>query len=371
MHGKPMFNPLRYRASMQNWNVPAPDARFPDGADRGGVSAPDTAVPAITVAMSVYNCARFLDTAIASVRRQTYGDFEFLILDDGSTDGSLDIARRHAAQDSRIRVIARENRGLIASLNELLDQARAPLFARMDADDICRQDRFARQVAFLEAHPDHGVIGTWTEDIDEYDRPFIATAPEHPTTSDEVLAVIEQRSPLSHPTVMARRNILRAVGGYHIAYRHCEDYDLWLRLASVTKLANIPERLLSYRHYASQISNRHAFAQQYGAAIAQVAYRERQLGRPDPTAKLDSLPAVETLDSVFGTAGLSRQIRDKVARGAIYSRDAMRGDGFALLIDHVRDGGNGKELWRTAIRLVLFGKPGRALRLALALLLRI
>lgn len=369
-----MFNPLRYRACMQSTNAPVPESVKADGilaSDSPHPSARDAAVPAITVAMSVYNCSRFLDAAIASVRRQTFGDFEFLILDDGSTDGSADIARRHAAQDPRIRVIARENRGLIASLNELLDLARAPLLARMDADDICRQDRFARQVAFLEAHPDHGVIGTWTEDIDEYDRPFITTAPEHPITSDEVLAVIEQRSPLSHPTVMARCHILRAVGGYHVAYRHCEDYDLWLRLASVTKLANIPERLLSYRHYANQISNRHAFAQQYGAAIAQLAYRERQLDRPDPTEQLDSLPAVETLDAVFGTAGLSRQIRDKVARGAIYSRDAMRGDGFALLIDHVRDGGNGKELWRTVVRLVLFGRPGRALRLAFALLLRV
>ncbi|MBB4612986.1 glycosyltransferase [Novosphingobium taihuense] len=323
------------------------------------------------MAMSVFNGARFLDAAIASVRRQTFADFEFLILDDGSTDGSVDIVRHHAAQDPRIRLIARENRGLIASLNELLGHARAPLFARMDADDVCRQDRLARQVAFLDAHPDHGVVGTWTEDIDEYDRPFRTSAPEHPVTCDEVLAVIEQRSPLSHPTVMARRDILRAVGGYHVAYRHCEDYDLWLRLASVTKLANIPERLLSYRHYANQISNRHAFAQQYGAAIAQLAYRERQLGRSDPTETLDRLPAVETLDSVFGTPGLSRQVRDKVARGALYSRDAMRGDGFALLIDHVRDGGNGRELWRTVVRLALFGVPGRAMRLAFALLFKV
>lgn len=351
---------------MHNSEIPAPGstAAMP-------LNAAAAVTPAVSVAMSVYNGERFLDAAIASVRRQTFADFEFLILDDGSNDRSVEIARHHAAQDSRIRVIARENRGLIASLNELLATARAPLFARMDADDVCRQDRFARQVAFLQANPDHGVIGTWTEDIDEYDRPFVTHAPEHPVTFEDVLAIIEQRSPLSHPTIMARRDIVRAVGGYHVAYRHCEDYDLWLRLASVTKLANIPERLLSYRHYAGQISNRHAFAQQYGAAVAQLAYRERQLGRPDPTEHMQQLPAVDALDQVFETPGLSRQIRDKVARGAIYSRDAMRGAGFALLIDHVRDGGNGPELWRTVMRLVLFGMPLRAVRLAIALLLRI
>ena len=86
---------------------------------------------------------------------------------------------------------------------------------------------------------------------------------------------------------------------------------------------------------------------------------------------MQQLPAVEALDQVFDTPGLSRQIRDKVARGAIYSRDAMRGAGFPLLIDHVRDGGKGPELWRTVMRLVLFGVPLRAMRLAIALLLRI
>ena len=121
--------------------------------------------------MSVYNGERFLAPAIESILGQTFGDFEFLILDDGSTDATPRIVAGYAALDPRIRPIIRENRGLVASLNQLLEEARAPIVARMDADDISRPERFAKQAAFLDAHPDYGVIGCWTEDIDENEAP--------------------------------------------------------------------------------------------------------------------------------------------------------------------------------------------------------
>src|SRR4029079_10086491 len=105
--------------------------------------------PAISVAMSVYNGERFLGPAIESILAQTFGDFEFLILDDGSRDATTQIVLDYAARDARVRPILRENRGLVASLNQLLDEARAPLVARMDADDIARPERFERQIAFL------------------------------------------------------------------------------------------------------------------------------------------------------------------------------------------------------------------------------
>lgn len=115
--------------------------------------------------MSVYNGERFLADAIRSILAQSFGDFEFLILDDGSTDSSRSIIAGFAASDSRIRPIIRENRGLIASLNQLLEEARAPLIARMDADDISHPERFSRQISFLAGHPDHGVLGTWNQDM--------------------------------------------------------------------------------------------------------------------------------------------------------------------------------------------------------------
>ena len=193
-----------------------------------------TSAPPLSVAMSVYNADRFLDEAIASIRGQSWTDYEFLILNDGSTDGSRAIIDAHAGEDGRIVPIHRENRGLVASLNELLDRARAPIVARMDADDIALPNRFERQLAFLADHPDTGVIGCWTTDIDEFGEPFALAGADHPVTHEQFVAAIPGGPLLCHPSATMRLEPVRAVGGYHAAFRHCEDYDLWLRLAGVT-----------------------------------------------------------------------------------------------------------------------------------------
>jgi glycosyltransferase involved in cell wall biosynthesis len=324
---------------------------------------------AISVAMSVYNGERFVASAIESVLAQDFGDFEFLILDDGSTDGSAEIIRHYAQKDSRIRATLRENRGLVASLNEMIEQACAPLIARMDADDICRPDRFSKQIAFLAGHPDYGVVGSWTEDIDADGRPYHLAGKEHPETHEAFLVAIEHGWPLlCHPAAMFRRDVVRSVGGYHGAFRHCEDYDLWLRLAGVTRLASIPERLLRYRHYDNQVSSRHATEQQIGAAISYLAYRERAAGRPDPTQALDRLPPIDELDPLFGHEGVSRGVRARVAPQLLYSRTSLRGQGFDLLLRYLYEGGDRTGMWRVVVRLLRFREPARALRLAATLL---
>lgn len=326
--------------------------------------------PAISVAMSVYNGERFLAPAIESVLAQDFRDFEFLILDDGSTDASEQIVRRYAGLDSRIRPIVRENRGLIASLNEMIAIADAPIIARMDADDVCRPDRFSKQIAFLAARPDYGVVGTWSEDIDENDAPYRVDMDDHPLDHAGFLSAIDRGAPLiCHPAAMFRRECLLRVGCYHAAFRHCEDYDLWLRLASVTKLGNVPERLIRYRHYDNQVSSRHATEQQIGAAIAYLAYRERAAGRPDPTESLEHLPPIDGLDALFGREGVSRWTRARVAPALVYSRSSLRDEGFDLLCRYLREGGQRDGMWRVVARLLRFGEPQRALRLAATLAL--
>ncbi|MDE2620512.1 MAG: glycosyltransferase [Sphingomonadales bacterium] len=326
--------------------------------------------PAITVAMSVYDGERFLAAAIESVLAQTFGDFEFLILDDGSRDGTAAIVQDYAARDPRIRPILRENHGLVASLNQLLAEARAPLVARMDADDICKPERFGRQIAFLAGNPDYGVVGSWSEDIDENDGPYRVSGPEHPDSHEGFLAAIEQGWPLlCHPAVMYRRDLVRSVGGYHAAFRHCEDFDLWLRLTSVTRLCSLPERLIRYRHYAGQVSSRHATEQQIGAAVAKLAYDERKAGRFDPTSDLAAIPPLEQLDDLFEREGVASVVRAKVAPGLLYSRAGLGDHGFDLLVDYLREGGARDGMWRTVARLMRFGEPVRAARLAATLAL--
>jgi hypothetical protein len=354
--------PILYRQAL--W----PDRRIvPSGAEIEQVS-PSMPLPAISVAMSVCNGEPFLAEAIESVLAQSFGDFEFLILDDGSADESRATISRYARRDSRIRPIFRENRGLIASLNQLLAEARAPLIARIDADDVCLPQRFARQAAFLAAHPDHGVVGSWSEDIDEQGRRIKPISGDQPVTHDEFLAAIDSGGPLlCHPSVMFRTALVREVGGYHAAFRHCEDLDLWLRLATRTNIANIPERLLRYRRSDAQVSRRFSLEQTIGSVVARLAYRERIAGRPDPTEALDRLPAIDRLDALFGRTGISERVREEVVWRILYSRQALAGEGIDLVLEHLRRGGRRAGLWRTVARLLKFGQPIRAVRLAAAL----
>jgi glycosyltransferase involved in cell wall biosynthesis len=324
--------------------------------------------PAITVAMSVYDGEQFLAMAIESILAQTFEDFEFLILNDGSSDGSAAIIDHYAKGDRRVRAIHRENKGLVISLNQMIEEARAPLIARMDADDISVPTRFAKQLAFLNANPDYGVIGSWTEDIDENDAPFVLYGPDHATTHEDFIAEIGSGAMLCHPSVIMRRDAVLSVGGYHQAFLHAEDFDLWLRLATVTKLCSLPERLVRYRHWSNQVSHRYAYIQRLGAAISLVAYRERAAGRPDPTATLETLPPLSELDALFGREGIARGIRAYAVPGLLYSESALCGDGLTLMQDHIAEGGDRDGLWRTVVRLLRMGEPVRAFILAKTLL---
>lgn len=323
--------------------------------------------PRITVAMSVFNNAPYLTHAIESICAQTFGDFEFLIVDDGSTDDSMAIIARFAASDSRIRPIPQTNAGLIASLNRIIGEARAPLIARMDGDDIALPERFARQIAFLDANPEIGVLGTGCICIDVDGLPHPRRF-ENVVSTEEILKDLKNGPPLCHPSVMMRRDALRAVGGYHRAYRHCEDYDLWLRLSEAVPMANLPDRLLLYRQSDTQVSYRHAYTQKIGAAVAWQSHIERLAGRSDPTADLAELPPMAALDTLFGRKGVYAEVREKVALGILYTTDALRDEGFELLLEHIRSGGARNGLWRTVARLLTLREPVRAARLAMALI---
>lgn len=328
-------------------------------------TAGETAAPRISVAMAVYNNAPYLRQAIESILAQTFGDFEFLIVNDGSTDGSAEIIDDYARRDRRVRAIHQPNRGLVASLNRLVVEARAPLIARMDGDDVSLPERFARQIAFLDCHPDHGVVGTSTHDIDERGR-LSENSDYHPLTHEDFLARLESGPWLCHPSVMMRTDLVRAAGGYRGVYRHCEDYDLWLRLAPVTKLCTIPDRLLHYRRSDTQVSTAHSAEQIVGAAAAWLAHEARAAGCPDPTASIGRLPPVADFDALFG-AGSADRVRAKAVPNLVYSVSLLTEAEFAIIVDHVAAGGDHAGLWRTVLRLLKVGQPRRALRLARAL----
>jgi glycosyltransferase involved in cell wall biosynthesis len=210
------------------------------------------AAPRISVLLPVYNAERYVAAAVQSILDQTFPDFEVILINDGSTDGSLAILERFAALDPRIRLVSRENRGLVETLNEGVSLARGEYIARMDADDIALPERFARQLAYMDAHPECVALGCRIYVIDCDGAPLRAQRRIH-CTHEEMDAAQLQGKPgvIMHPTAMIRRDALRRINGYR---QPLEDFDLWLRLAEVGKLANLPEILLHYRLHPASMS---------------------------------------------------------------------------------------------------------------------
>jgi glycosyltransferase involved in cell wall biosynthesis len=227
--------------------------------------------PRVSVVMSVHNDQNFIAEAITSILSQTFGDFEFIIIDDGSQDSSKAIIESFG--DPRIRLISRPNKGLTLSLNEGIEAARGEYIARQDADDISLPERFEQEVDYLDAHPAVGMVGTNYIIIDESGRYLDQTRSFlHPRD----LALAEPLSnQFGHGSVMFRRAVLEEVGLYDPRLPKCEDYDLFCRLTHVTQLANVAQALYKWRRRATGLSFRDGDAQ----ITQERAIRDREFER--------------------------------------------------------------------------------------------
>lgn len=207
----------------------------------------------VSVLMPVYNAQEHLAEAIESILVQTFRDFELIIIDDGSSDESLEIIRSFT--DSRIRlVVHKQNQKLIASLNEGIELATGKYLARMDADDVCDPARLQKQVAFMESNSEVGALGTWVHALNHSGYDKFRYQKDH----DNLMLYFLEQIPFAHPTVMLRKQVLddHPAIRYDSNYLHVEDYKMWFEISKVTKLANLDECLLTYRFHSSQISTR-------------------------------------------------------------------------------------------------------------------
>jgi len=200
-------------------------------------------VPAVSVLMSVHNGAPWVRDAVASVLAQTAGDLELIVIDDGSTDATSELLA--AVRDSRVRIERRAHAGLTRALNRALALARALLVARLDADDIALPERLALQRAFLGSHPDVGLLGTGAREVDEAGREVARIRP--PEDDATIRRVLIRRNPFVHSAVMMRRTLVERAGGYDETLPVAQDYDLWMRLSRLARLANLPEPLVVRR----------------------------------------------------------------------------------------------------------------------------
>ena len=208
---------------------------------------------AISVIMPVYNAEKYLATAIESVLQQTFRDFELIIINDGSKDKTLDIIK--SFNDPRIKLISRENRGIVSTLNEGLEIAKGKYVARMDGDDICEPNRFEEQYNFLETHPKIGLVVSTVELIDENDESLSIIWPEdrEAITEKQIRENMPKNNCIAHPAIMIRSKIIKKYK-YH-NQKNGEDYDLWLRILSDNIVIHkINKPLLRYRLHSQSLT---------------------------------------------------------------------------------------------------------------------
>ncbi|MCD4813554.1 glycosyltransferase [bacterium] len=231
--------------------------------------------PKVSVIMPVYNAEKFLPKAIESIVRQTFANFEYIIIDDGSTDQSWAIIQQYAVKDKRI--VAKQNQKnlhISRTLNRCLQLAQGEYIARMDADDVSDTQRLAKQVVYMDANPDIGISGGTMILIDEHGDKTGHKRRYH-LTDDKIRKFIFRYSPFCHPAIMVRKRVLDVCGDYNSEYDWAEDYELYFRLGQQTKFGNIQDVLLYYRVLEKSITtSRTKVMETKTLAIRQKAVRE-------------------------------------------------------------------------------------------------
>ncbi len=215
-----------------------------------------SARPIVSVVMAAHNAMPYLPEAVESILQQSLRDFEFIIVNDGSTDGSAAWLDSRAADDPRVRVLNQENIGLTKSLNRGLNAAHGKFIARMDADDVSLPGRLEAQVRHLQSHPDLGVVGTFAETINAKGDRIGRVKP-----ASRVVGHLQAqwqllfKNAMVHPSVMMPKDVALSLGGYDCRWNTSQDYDLWSRISEVYKVANLPQVHLHYRVHGKSISS--------------------------------------------------------------------------------------------------------------------
>lgn len=280
--------------------------------------------PKVSVVMPVYNGDRYLAKAVESILTQTFTDFEFMVIDDGSTDASVEIIKSY--RDPRIRFIQNTaNAGVTKSLNQGLALAAGEYIARMDADDVSLQTRLAKQVAFMDAHPQVGVCGSWVEIIG-------TTAGDiwrYPEDPDTIQCRLLFESALAHPSVIMRRALFEKAGlCYDPSYPYAQDYELWVRAVKCFRAVNLPEVLLHHRLHPEQVGERAREGQQAWAAKVRLTQLE-MLGVSPTTEELEIHQALGTWKFQSTKAFVERadawlrRLQTANARTSVYPKPAF------------------------------------------------
>jgi glycosyltransferase involved in cell wall biosynthesis len=216
--------------------------------------------PKITILMAVYNGEKFLREAVESILHQTFTDFELLIINDASTDKSMEILSSY--EDPRIRIINNEkNLGLTKSLNKGLSFAKSNYIARMDADDISYPERLEIQYHYMEDNIDVDIVGSWIETIDENGNTI--NVGKNPHSSEEIYYILNFRNCLTHSSIMFRKDIIVGNGSYNETLYNAQDYELWHRISKVSRIYQIQRVLVKWRMHDNLTDSNKKRRQEY------------------------------------------------------------------------------------------------------------
>ena len=324
--------------------------------------------PLVTVLMPVYNGEKYLKNAIESILYQTFKDFEFLIIDDGSTDNSVEIMG--SFNDARIRIERNKiNLGLIKTLNKGLKLSKGKYIARMDCDDISLPKRLSTQINFMEKHPEIGVCGSWVKIIG-LEKKFIN---KYPKKHEEAKAYLLFNTPLAHPSVIMRKEVIEKYKlEYDENYKHAEDYELWSRIINYSKISNIPKVLLHYRMHPESVSKKNSSEQvensnrvrlkllkelSINAAPAELDIHRRFI-RPDYLNPKDFISQLEIWFRKILSANEKRTIYEQNSLTKVISSrwlnvcSANAGLGFWIL----------KKFWQSTLTQINYGNFGQIIK---------
>ncbi|MGE5722678.1 MAG: glycosyltransferase family 2 protein [Sphingomonadales bacterium] len=273
---------------------------------RGAITAPE-AGPAISVLMPVRNGAAYLDAALASLAAQSFADFEIVVVDNGSSDGTAAILAEWQEREPRLRVARFERPRLAATLNLAASLARGPLLARLDADDLARPGRLARQFRVFRAHPELQLLGSAAVLIDPRGRWCGKLRP--PLTRNGIRERQRISSGLIPSSTMMRAAAFDAVGGYREGLNVSEDYDLWTRIAERFVVANLPDVLIDYRIHDDSITARQPVRMALASLCVSAAAKARLTGAEEPFIR-----GVPALRLALPLLGMSRAAARRVVR---------------------------------------------------------
>ncbi|NRB20929.1 MAG: glycosyltransferase [Rhodobacteraceae bacterium] len=277
----------------------------------------------LSVVMGVHNGAKYLSEAIDSILSQSFRDFEFIIIDDGSSDATVEILGEFSRRDSRLQCISLEtNLGLSHALNLGIQKASGSLIARMDCDDVSGPERFELQLAAMET-TGADLLGTFAYSLSASGA--IKARKPLPVSEEAIALRLPHRNCIVHPSVMVKKTVLEDVGGYNEEFMNSQDYDLWLRLLPQARMTNLDVPLIGYRRHNDQISTRKnkAVQTQYSVCAALNHFRSGfDMDRISP--KEDVAVVVNGFTEVF-QADLTPRVRQCLNRHVIrYARNCVR-----------------------------------------------